>query len=64
MNGTIKKVHSDKNFGFILGEDGKDYFFHRSGVKNAEFTQLREGQEVTFEDAVGDKGPRAEDIYV
>lgn len=63
MTGTIKKIHAEKSFGFILGEDGKDYFFHRSAVKNAEFASLEEGEEVTFENSEGSKGLRAEDIY-
>jgi len=64
MTGTIKTLHAAKGFGFILGEDKKEYFFHRTAVKNAEFGGLSEGQEVTFEDAEGAKGPRAEDVYV
>ncbi|MGI8828184.1 MAG: cold-shock protein, partial [Candidatus Limnocylindria bacterium] len=31
-NGTIKKIVADRGFGFITGEDGKDYFFHRDGL--------------------------------
>ena len=30
--GTIKKVVSDRGFGFIAAEDGKEYFFHREGL--------------------------------
>lgn len=64
MTGTIKKLIKDKKCGFIRGDDNVDYFFHKSAVKNAEFEDLGEGQEVTFEDAEGQKGPRAEDVYV
>ena len=28
--GTIKKLVSERGFGFIQAEDGKEYFFHRS----------------------------------
>lgn len=63
MNGTIKKVSTEKGFGFIKGENGIEYFFHSSAVKNKNFTELREGDEVTFEDSEGAKGPRAEDVY-
>lgn len=64
MNGTIKNMHTDKGFGFIRGEDGKDYFMHRSAVKNAKFEELEAGREVRFEDSEGSKGLRAEDVYV
>lgn len=66
MTGTIKKIVLDKGFGFILGQDKKEYFFHKSCLKNIKFEDLREDQDVTFEDTEGPKGkgPRAEDIYV
>lgn len=64
MNGTIKKIVSDKGFGFILGKDGVEYFMHKTALKNARFENLHEGQDVTFEEADGTKGPRAEDIYI
>jgi len=63
MKGTIKMLVKDKKFGFITAE-GKDYFFHHSALKNASFEDLSKGQEVEFEDSEGEKGARAEDIYV
>lgn len=64
MNGTIKRIKTEGGFGFILGEDKKEYFFHRSAVKNARFEELNEGDAVTFEESEGQKGPRAEDVYL
>lgn len=64
MNGTIKRLLIDKKCGFIKGRDGKDYFFHRSALKNIDYEALEEGLDVTFEDSEGTKGPRAEDVYV
>ncbi len=29
MNGTIKRLVTDKGFGFILAGDGNEYFFHQ-----------------------------------
>ncbi len=48
MQGTIKKL-TDKNFGFISMDDGKELFFHANNLDGVEFSQLREGDEVTFE---------------
>ncbi len=64
MTGTIKTIHPDKGFGFIIGEDRREYFFHRSSLKNVSFEQLVKGQDVSFEECESDKGPRAEDIRV
>ena len=65
MNGTISKVISDKGFGFIQGEDGQEYFMHRSAVRDGSvFEQLREGQPVVFEAGRGDKGLRAENVHI
>ena len=64
MNGKIKRLIADKKFGFIVGDGNKEYFFHASALKNTRFDDLEVGQEVEFEDSEGEKGPRAEDIYV
>jgi len=64
MNGTIKKITKDRGFGFIVGEDGVEYFFHQSELRGGlTFDQLREGQSVRFETAQSDKGPRAADVH-
>lgn len=63
MNGTISKVLADKGFGFIKGEDGQEYFMHRSAVRDGSvFEQLRDNQPVTFDIGQGEKGPRAENV--
>jgi CspA family cold shock protein len=64
MTGTIKSINAEKGYGFILGEDGKEYFFHCSALRNCQLGGLEKGRDVTFEDAEGSKGPRAEDVYV
>jgi cold shock protein len=61
-NGTIKKLVSDRGFGFIAGDDGKEYFFHRDGVDNFDF--LRGGETVTFNVEASPKGPRASQVKV
>ena len=59
-NGTIKKVQPDRGFGFIAADDGKEYFFHRSGLDSSlDFDRLNGGEYVTFEIERSDKGPRA-----
>lgn len=60
MEGTVKFFNTMKNFGFITGEDGKDYFVHVSGLN--EGVSIKEGDKVKFEVVQGDKGPKAEQV--
>ncbi len=60
MNGTIKTLRADKGFGFIAREgEAKDLFFHSSELVGVDFTELREGDAVTFEVKETEKGPAA-----
>jgi cold shock protein len=63
QNGTIKKLVPDRGFGFIAAEDGKEYFFHRSGIDGS-FDDLQGGEKVTFEVEASPKGPRAGRVKV
>ena len=62
--GTIKKLVTDRGFGFISAAD-TDVFFHHSTVVDASFDDLQEGQSVEYEIDDDDsgrsrgKGPRA-----
>jgi len=61
--GTIKKLVSDRGFGFIAAEDGKEYFFHRTGLDSSiNFDSLDGGERVSFEIEASQKGPRANRI--
>ena len=62
MKGTIKRLMTEKGFGFVHAEDGTEYFFHQSACVGTRFDELRDGQAVTFEKGQGPKGPRAENI--
>ncbi len=57
--GKIKKLVRDRGFGFISDTDGQEVFFHQTGLVEASFDALNEGQEVEFEVEKSDKGPRA-----
>jgi cold shock protein len=60
--GTIKKIVPDRGFGFIAADDGKEYFFHRSGVQD--FDTLMGGEKVSFEIEPSPKGPRANRVQL
>ena len=63
QTGTIKKLVSDRGFGFIAAEDGKEYFFHRSGTEG-DFDGLNGGEKVSFEIEQSPKGPRAKSVRI
>jgi cold shock protein len=61
--GTVKKIVSDRGFGFIAADDGKEYFFHQSGVDTSlNFDSLRGGEAVSFDIEQSQKGPRANHV--
>ena len=61
--GTVKKIVAERGFGFITGEDGKDYFFHHDGLSQSiDFDRLVGGESVSFEIEKGPKGDRAAQI--
>ena len=59
--GTIKRL-TDRGFGFIAIEGGKELFFHMSAVEEGSYDDLREGQKVSFVEGEGPKGPRAAEV--
>lgn len=61
-SGTVKKIIADRGFGFIRGEDGKEIFFHRSGLQGLTFESLQEGQAVEFDLEEAARGPRASNV--
>ena len=60
--GKIKKMVRDRGFGFIRGDDGKEVFFHRSGLNAAEYDGLNEGDPVEYVVQAGPRGARAENV--
>jgi CspA family cold shock protein len=60
MKGKIKWYNARKGFGFILGEDGKDIFVHRSQIPDG--TYLNEEDPVEYETEETDKGLQAKNL--
>ena len=64
--GTIKKLVEGKEFGFIT-PDGqnpgdKDVFFHKEAVVDVEWSDLNEGDKVSYDMESSDKGPKAANV--
>ena len=64
MEGTIKNLVTDKNFGFISVEGReKDLFFHANSlVPGVTFAELKVGDKVSFDEADSPKGPNAVNV--
>ncbi|SHK13194.1 cold-shock protein [Paramaledivibacter caminithermalis] len=62
MKGKVKWFNSEKGYGFITGEDGKDVFVHYSAILGEGFKTLEEDQEVEFGVVEGEKGPQATQV--
>ena len=56
-NGKVKFFNKEKKFGFIAGDDGKDYFFHATGIVADIY--VVDGDKVEFKKVEGDRGPKA-----
>jgi len=62
QEGTVKWFNSNKGFGFIGREDGRDVFVHYSGIDSDGYKSLQEGDQVEFEIVQGPKGPQAANV--
>ena len=62
VKGRIKKLVPERGFGFVRGDDGKEVFFHRSGLGGADYDSLSEGDVVEYVVQEGPRGPRAENV--
>ncbi len=67
MKGKVARVLDLKGFGFIRGEDGTEYFFHRDDLIDSfedlasDLKRIRD-IDVTFEVAKSNRGPRAANV--
>ena len=62
--GKIKKIVGDRGFGFISDTDGREVFFHQSGLVDAQFSSLEENTQVEFDIENSPKGPRAVNVHI
>lgn len=59
LQGKVKWFNSQKGFGFITGDNGKDYFLHYSNIEMEGYKYLNEGDKIEFEVEPTDKGEKA-----
>lgn len=64
LKGTVKWFDSEKGFGFIVTEDGKDLFVHYSAINSSGHKTLEQGQNVSFDITEGNRGEQASNVTV
>ena len=60
--GTVRKWENNSGWGFIEGDDGEDYFFNISNIRQGQ--RMRVGLEVKFDSFEGQKGAEAENVSI
>ena len=62
MKGKVKWFNTEKGYGFISTEDGKDIFVHYYHILQDGYKSLDEGQPVSFDIVEVDKGLQARNV--
>ncbi len=60
--GVVKWFSNRKGYGFIEQQEGDDIFVHHSAINMSGFRTLSEGDRVSFEIEVGERGPAAKNV--
>ena len=63
-HGHVIRLIPMEDYGVIATPDGREVYFHRNSVLNAEFDKLEEGAEVRFNEESGEQGPQASTVLV
>ena len=63
-HGKVLRIDTDRNFGYLESEDGREIYFHENSVLDGKFRQLVPGSRVSFHEEEGDKGPQASNVCV
>ena len=61
-DGIVKWFNSEKGYGFITTNDGKDVFVHYTAIPGEGYRTLTPGDKVEFELVISRKGPQARNV--
>ncbi len=60
MKGKMKMFNSERGFGFVTGEDGKDAYVHTSAIVGGGV--LAAGDTIEYDVEASDRGLRAKNV--
>ena len=63
-HGKVVYLAPTEDYGKIQTSDGREVYFHRNSVINADFESLDIGNELRFNEEDGDEGPQASTVRV
>ena len=63
-HGRIKNIFPIEDYGVIETPDGREIYFHRNSVLEADFDKLEVGASVHFSEEMGEKGPQASTVHI
>jgi ribosome-associated translation inhibitor RaiA/cold shock CspA family protein len=62
--GQVAEITPEQDFGFLLTKEGGLLYFHRNSLLSGDFDGLKGGEEVYYNEDVGDTGPIATKVRV
>jgi len=63
VHGQVSELFPDREYGFILTNEGSRLYFHRNSLMNGDFDKLERGDAVRFVEGDGDTGPTAVKVW-
>jgi len=61
--GQVSQLYPGEDHGFLLTHEGTQLYFHRNGLVQRDFDELKVGDRVHFIETVGDTGPIASKVW-
>lgn len=62
--GQVAEITPEQDFGFLMTKEGGLLYFHRNSLLNGDFDRLERGDEVHYNEDMGDTGPIATKVRV
>ena len=62
--GQVAEITPERDFGYLMTKEGGLLYFHRNSVLSGNFDELKRGDQVHYNDDVGDTGPIATKVRV